>query len=278
MDALKSLFICGAGHSGSTLLGMVLGGAERAFYIGEGAKIRYLHDLKKPLRKRACKICGEDCPVWSGFEWDGAAPLHAAVAAHVDADIIVDSTKNPDWIEARAAETRALGGEVGLVFLQRDGRAVVNSRLRKYPDRDPVAQIDQWTDQMIRSRAVFDQFEGRKTELQYEAFATNPTQEISRVCDILDLRFDPAMLDFSAREHHPLGGNTGTQFVAAGPDAVDKSGSIQLTERTQAYYGEHPGDIRLDLRWRQEMTADQQALFEDRAGSFNQDFRWDPTP
>ncbi len=278
MGALKSLFICGAGHSGSTLLGMVLGGAQRGFYMGEGAKVRFLHDLNKPLRKRACKICGEDCPVWSGFNWDGEAPLHACVAAHVDADIIVDSTKNPNWITARAAETRAAGGMAGLVFLQRDGRAVINSRLRKYPDRDPVAQIDQWVDQMTRSRALYETFEGPKTELQYEAFATDPAAEIRRVCAVMDVPFHPDMLDFAARVHHPLGGNTGTQFVAAGSDAQDKSGSIQLTERTKAYYGDHPGDIRLDLRWRDEMKADQLALFEDRAGQINHDFRWDITP
>ncbi len=279
MDALKSLFICGAGHSGSTLLGMVLGGARQAFYIGEGAKARYLHDENKPLRKRACKICGEDCPVWSGFTWDGEAPLHACIAGHVGARTIVDSTKNPSWIEARAAETRSQGGRVGLVFLQRDGRAVVNSRLRKYPERDPVAQIDQWIDQMTHSRALFERFKGDRVRLQYEAFATDPAGEMTRVCAALGLAFEPSMLDFTAREHHPLGGNTGTQFVAAGADtAAAKNGSIQLTDRTQAYYGQHPGDIRLDLRWREEMASDQLALFEDRAGPLNKDFRWDLTP
>ena len=60
-----SVMICGAGHSGSTLLGMILGSHSQAFYMGEGGKARYLGDEKKPLRKRVCKICGEACPVWS---------------------------------------------------------------------------------------------------------------------------------------------------------------------------------------------------------------------
>ncbi len=273
---LTSLFICGAGHSGSTLLGMVLGGVRGGFYIGEGAKIRYLHDPQKPLRKRACKICGEACPVWSGFAWDGAAPPHAAIAAHVGAETIVDSTKDPDWITARAEETRAGGGAAGLVFLQRDGRAVVNSRLRKYPDRDPEAQINQWAGQMARARALFERFEGRKAQLRYEAFATAPEQEIRRLCTSLGLEFRRDMLAFRARDHHPLGGNTGTQFVAAGARrAATKSGSIQLTDRTRSYYRDHPGDIRLDLRWRDEMSPEHLALFETRAGGLNQDFKWD---
>lgn len=268
---MDSVFICGAGHSGSTLLGMVLGGAQGAFYAGEAAKVRYLHDRAKPLRKRACKICGEDCPVWGDFHWTPGDPLHPQIAAKTGAALVIDSTKRPDWIEARAHETRAAGGQAGLIFLQRDGRAVVNSRLRKYPERDPGAQITQWLEQMHAAASLFARFKGPKIAVRYEAFATAPEIEVRAICEALGIEFDPAMLDYEARAHHPLGGNSGTQFVAA----RGAGEALEIGQARRDYYARHPGGIRLDQRWTRELSPAHHTLFETMAGDANAAYRWD---
>lgn len=268
---MDSLFICGAGHSGSTLLGMVLGGARDAFYAGESAKVRYLHDRTKPLRKRACKICGEDCPVWGEFHWNPCAPLHAQIAARTGAGLIIDSTKRADWIQARAAETRAGGGKAGLIFLQRDGRAVINSRIRKYPERDPASQIGQWLEQMSEAASLFACFDGPKLAVRYEAFATRPEAETRAICEAFDMAYDPLMLDYQARPHHPLGGNSGTQFVAA----RGASDALELGAARRDYYAGHPGGIRLDHRWIDELSPANAGLFETMAGKINAAYRWD---
>ena len=273
---IKGVMICGAGHSGSTLLGLILGRADGAFYVGEGAKIRYLHDLNKPLRKRACKVCGEDCPVWSDFHWDQAQPLYRQVAAHTGAHIIVDSTKNAAWIRARSDELTAAGDQGTLIFLQRDGRAVLNSRFRKYPDRDAAEQIRSWMDQITDSREVFAAYPGPKLAVHYEELATQPDTIVRQICALAGIDFRPEMLAFSEGESHPMGGNTGTQFVAArdkvegDPDAI-----LKLTPRTYDYYAKHSGDIKLDLRWKTEMSAPHLALFNDMAGAFNADMAWE---
>lgn len=272
---LTGVMICGAGHSGSTLLGLILGRAANAFYIGEGGKVRYLHDLNKPLRKRACKVCGEDCPVWSGFHWDQTRPLYRQIAGHVGAGIIVDSTKNPGWIRARTAELEESGDNPVLIFLQRDGRAVLNSRFRKYPEKDAAEQIEAWKAQISASRAVFDDFHGEKIEVRYEHLATSPDAVIHSICELAGLRYDAGMLDFTGGESHPLGGNTGTQFVAARDKVEDNPDAIlKLTPRTEDYYARHSGDIRLDLRWKTEMSASNLALFDELAGEFNSAMAW----
>jgi len=267
--------ICGAGHSGSTLLGLILGRAEGAFYVGEGAKIRYLHDKNKPLRKRACKVCGEDCPVWSNFHWDQDQPLYRQIATHTGAHIIVDSTKNPAWIKARSNELTAAGDQGALTFLQRDGRAVLNSRFRKYPERDAATQIQSWMDQISASREAFDGFTGPKIAIRYEELATQPENTIRQICDLAGLPFQPEMLAFNEGESHPMGGNTGTQFVAARDKVADDPNAIlKLTPRTHDYYAKHSGDIELDLRWKTEMSAPNLALFNEMAGEFNADMAW----
>jgi len=272
---LTGVMICGAGHSGSTLLGLVLGRAAGAFYVGEGAKIRYLHDLNKPLRKRACKVCGEDCPIWSDFHWDQEHPLYQQVAAHTGAHIIVDSSKNPAWISARSKELTAADDKAVLIFLKRDGRAVLNSRFRKYPERDAEAQIQSWMDQIEASRALFDTFTGPKMAVRYEELATSPEVVFGEICQMADIPYRSDMLAFKDGNSHPMGGNTGTQFVAArervegDPDAI-----LKLTPRTHDYYAKHSGDIMLDLRWKTEMSAPHLALFNEMAGEFNADMAW----
>lgn len=273
VDELKAVLMCGAGHSGSTLLGMILGSHSQAFYVGEGAKVRNLGDENKPLRKRVCKICGEGCEVWAGFRWDRENPLYEQISAHVHRTVIIDSTKDEAWIEARAAEMDKSGGQACLIFLTRDGRAVVNSRIRKYPERGAEAQIVQWMGKMASSQAVFDAFEGPKLQISYESLSTKTEYEVRRVCDLIQIGFEPAMLRFAEQSHHVLGGNSGTQFIAAKTRFDDPDEAfVSLTDRTSGYYENHSGGIELDLRWKHELDPAHLALFETLAGEFNAQF------
>ena len=272
---LKAGLICGAGHSGSTLLGMILGSHSHAFYMGEGGKVRYLGDKEKPLYKRVCKLCGESCPVWGDFCWDQAQPLYEQVATRVDRPVIIDSTKNGDWITERVAETRAAGGEPHLFLLRRDGRAVVNSRLRKYPDRNTEQLIRDWMDQMERSQALYSNFDGPKMCVQYETLATEPEAVMHSACKLLGIPYESAMLHFHAAQHHPLGGNNGPQFLAAkerfeNPEAA----FVRLNQGTHQYYQTHDKKIRLDTRWKQEFSAENMALFDVMAGHLNNPANW----
>lgn len=274
-DDEAAILICGAGHSGSTLLGMVMGGHPTAFYIGEGGKVRYLHDPRKPLRKRVCKICGGSCPVWSSFHWNESAPLYPQIAAHTGRRVIIDSTKNPAWITARIAELADTAMRPSLIFLVRDGRAVVNSRLRKYPDRDPESQIRGWMDHVARSEALFNEFPGAKIRVRYEEFATAPATVTAAICDVAGLSFDPAMLAIDNNVFHPLGGNNGTQYLATrGHAGAETSNFVGRNGDTRAYYDNHAGGIVLDLRWRQEMSREHADLFDRVAGEFNSEMKW----
>lgn len=265
--------ITGAGHSGSTLLGMILAGLPGAVYIGEGAKTRFLHDPKKPLRKRACKMCGEACTFWSDFTWDGRGPLYPAIADHAGASIVIDSTKKPDWIKARAAEARDAGAAVRVIFLARDGRAVINSRLRKYPDRDPVEQIEDWLAQMAAAKDLAASFGADALELRYEDLATRPEAVTRTLADFIGAPWSADMIGFEDRDYHLLGGNSGTQYLAARQQGAGGPAAT-LNERSKSYYASHEKGIRLDLRWRHELAAEHAALFERLAGAVNAPLAW----
>lgn len=266
-----TIFIAGAGHSGSTLLGLLLGSHPDAFYAGEAAKTRFLGDEHKPEHKRVCKLCGPECPIWGDFVVAERPDLYEQLARKTDAKVVIDSTKNLKWLTEKTDAVRSGGGRPALIFLQRDGRAVINSRVRKYPERDVETLIRSWVERMRETRAFFDAFDGPKIIVRYEELATAPVRTLRKICQAVDVPFDAGMLDFASREHHVLGGNNGTQWqVARNMDDT----FVKLGERTRAYYGDHPEGIVLDLRWVDELPRETLELFERIAGSCNAELAW----
>jgi Sulfotransferase family len=269
----KVCFIAGAGHSGSTLLGFILGSHTDGFYCGEAAKTKYLQDDTKKLSKRVCKICGTECPIWGSFSVNSATDLYEQVAATVHKPLIVDSSKSIEWLEYQISRLEQTSTRPFLIFLQRDGRAVINSRIRKYPNKQAVDLIEAWSKQIYLTNLLFDTFPYKKLKVQYEELATHPERVVSRICDF---DYQPAMLDYDRHEHHVLGGNNGTQFlVAQAQQEKIKAPFVSVPERSKNYYESHGSGITLDLRWKQELDPAIVRLFEEMAGKENQEMKWD---
>lgn len=279
MKNRSTVFMVGAGHSGSTLLGLMLGAHPQVFYAGEAKKSSFLGDERKPLKKRVCKLCGPSCVVWGtltprDFE---ASDLYEVLSHRTGCPVVVDSTKSTEWIEGGVAAVRARGAEAKLVFLQRDGRAVVSSRLRKYPETSASEHARDWRAQMERSRAFTEAFPGSAMAMRYEALATEPERELRRACAFLGLAFDPAMLTPWTTEQHPLGGNSGTQWLMARERPNDGS-VLSLGDKTRDYYEAHPPAIVFDERWRRELSPEALAAFEAEAGETNAAYAWEGSP
>lgn len=242
----------------------MLAGAPSAFYAGEARKALFLGDASKPLHKRTCKFCGEACPIWPRVSPDAAkrGALYDELRAITGAQTIIDSTKRVDWIEKQLRNSR----QGALVFLARDGRAVLASRLRKYPARGARELAEAWRAQIEATDRLYAAHPGRKARVAYEALAAKPESVLRGLSHALDLRYDGAMVRFAEREYHVLGGNNGTQSQVAQVRGI--AGPV-AGERHRGYYKAHAGVIRLDERWRDELTDEARATFEDVAGDVN---------
>jgi hypothetical protein len=261
---MNSLNICGAGPSGSTLLGLMAGSHSACVYLGEAARIKSFDKADWPEQKRACQICGPACA--TNLESRGRPRP----------DVVIDSSKHPWWKRRRVKQTRNAGWRPHLALPTRDGRAVINSRLRKYPTRDAEQEIRDWMRAMTVSERLYDAFPGPKSRLRYEDLATQPKRSLGATCQLLDLAYEPAMLRFQHGDHHPLGGNSGTNFqVARTKVAVSTKTYFKPGIWGCEYYERHDESIRLDLRWTRELDPAHQALFERSAGSFNASMAWD---
>lgn len=268
-------FVGGAGHSGSTLLGLALGAHPGVFYAGEARKSTFLGDDRKPLRKRTCKVCGPGCPVWTDLEVSEELDLYEALSRRTGRSVVVDSTKSLEWLEAQSARASARGARVVLVFLGRDGRAVVGSGLRKYPELSAREHAEKWARQIEATERFAASFLGDVVRVRYEELVTAPEATLRRLAAALGVPFDPAMLDPFSSEQHPLGGNAGTQSLLD-KTQTSPGGSIPISGAKRDYYDAHPKAFVLDLRWQRELSPDALAEFEAAAGDVNRAYAWPP--
>jgi hypothetical protein len=286
------VFIAGAGHSGSTLLGLALGAHPEIFYAGEANKSQLLADASAPLRKRTCKVCGEGCPVWTNLAWTDLVgtdlvgtdrertdrvvgdDLYEALSLRTGRPVVVDSTKETGWIAEKSAALAALGVRVHLFFLGRDGRAIVASGLRKDPSHSVEEHTKKWVQQIAASEALAARFPGPVTRVRYETLVTEPEATLSTLVRSLDRSLVPSMLSPFDSEQHPLGGNAGTQSLLSG-SVTRPSGPLPVKGDKRRYYEDHPRAFVLDQRWRSELSDEALRRFSAVAGQTEHAHAWE---
>jgi len=260
-------FVGGAAHSGSTLLGLVLGAHPDVFYAGEANKSEGLGDARVVERKRTCKVCGRDCVVWSAITAD-ESDLYEALSVRTDRPIVVDSTKSIAWIDRQLARLAPLHVALHLFFLGRDGRAVVASGLRKRPETSARDHARAWVDQITATEALAARFPGAVTRVSYEELATRPDDAIARVATAIGVKATPEMREPWTSEQHPLGGNAGALALLDGSRHAPKG-------EKGAYYGAHPRAFVLDLRWKNELSREALDAFDAVAGDTNRAYAFE---
>lgn len=146
-------------------------------------------------------------------------PVYAAIRDVADAKTLVDSSKH--WNRLLALESSGCF-DIKVVHLVRNGKALLDawrrayvreSAARDYPV-NPPKEIFQWVMRARRDiRLLDDYFSGRYTRISYQEIASQPTQTLRRVCQDLNLAFEPGATEPSSpqylfrQEHHLAGGN-----------------------------------------------------------------------
>jgi hypothetical protein len=289
------VFIMGRGHSGSTLLDLLLGSHSESFSLGE------LRMLAKPGKTASvCGICSDSCPFWDekvsrrvlAYHFSSRGPLarlrhraapfthslHGHLLAASGKRVVVDSSKQRVWIRQRLRPfhhwrtTRPF-----LIHLVRDGRAVANSFLRQFPDTDMAEFARKWKEVTLADMAFFDAFDpAAKLRIHYEELATDPAAVMEELCRRLELPFEHEMLRYWTHEHHLVRGNLGTRSLilrqreqfSVTPSAWESQHDMQPF--SEAYYQQVGLAIKLDQRWRHELSEEHVATFEAIAGAVNE--------
>ncbi len=222
------VFIASLGHSGSTLLDLVLGGHPRLVGLGEVAAVLTSGDDGGPSFAGACS-CGEDgpsCPLWS----EVARRVHAepdaslarryqivfeTVTAVFGPDVMpVDSSKYLPWLRLLHED---VGVDLRALFLLKDVRNFMVSEVeagsRKRGQgqrRRQMSALGAFAYWHRHNRAV-EQFLrecGLPTfQLGYEELCLAAEPIVREICSFLGLTFEPTMLELRSSRSHVLRGN-----------------------------------------------------------------------
>lgn len=276
----KVIFILGTGHCGSTLLDLILGSHSKMFSLGEVYRV-VSSEPPVPI----CDICEGPCDFWKpellsklqtsysnsipqrilrkiGFVEPKEVSFYKALAQASQKQILIDSSKNPGWINRNGNALRASKIQPILIYLSRDGRAVVNSYYRKYPERGLEGISNNWNSRITAINNCFDAWDtDYKIHVRYEELAKHPIKTIEKLSAFLNVTFEPEMMYFWKHSHHLVNGNAGTKSMLL--KFKDKHRHEQWVDANEkAYYKEKELGIQFDERWRRELDTDQVEVIE----------------
>ncbi len=174
--------------------------------------------------------------------------------------------------EFQAKNSRSLKPK--LLHLVKDGRAVMASYLRRQPNLNIEKLSQKWAKRVTASQKLFENFPAAdRLRIAYEHLATEPERTLQKICDFLGVEFSPTQICYWENEHHFISGNTGTRSLIQ--KYRQKSTLLQPSNRNYSLYAEEVGfQIKLDLRWKTELSSEQLDVFGQVAGEVNKPYAW----
>ena len=305
----KVAFVMGTAHCGSTLLTMVLGSHSDCLSLGEVSNLPEAYRLKKPI----CSVCEGDCSFWDhnfteqersllskGFSErrlhryiplklektvrgflknDQVFNPYSLIASKTDERVLLDSTKTVYWLKKKLAarEFKENLLDAHLIHLIRDGRAVMNSYLRRKQAQGLTVRKfgEMWAQRITNENNFFDSFSGgRKVRLRYEKFATDTEESLRSLCEWLGIDFQPGMINYWQHQHHTISGNGGTRSLIRKYQNPESKQMASDAQRPTGRYEERDFRIQLDQRWRTKLSAEQVAEFYETTNGLNRAYEW----
>jgi hypothetical protein len=219
-DDLKVVYITSMGHSGSTLLDLLISAHSRVASVGE---IKNLVSLREPGCSCQARTVWE-CPFWARvgrvFEASTGVPLRQArilddadpeygthnrelfraVAGITGKNVIVDSSKSTERLR-RLLRSGAV--ELFVIHLVRGPQGVAYSFIRKGRSWPRIA-FRHGRRAVQVERLLGDH---PRLTIAYEDLAERPVGVLETVMQTLGLSFEPGQLRWAERERHNCEGN-----------------------------------------------------------------------
>lgn len=174
----RVIFVAGAGHSGSTLIGCALGACpdNSVFHAGEC----YAFFEPGTLHGNT-----DGKPLWRDINPDVVVP-YREIASATGARIIVDFSKRLPWLRHQAEACRDVSLSVVISYRPFE-RIVASSLKRGRPHGRAAGEVIRYYRNMIA--AIDDLRPVHAITADVQQFCTDPARELRRLCSALSLPY-----------------------------------------------------------------------------------------
>jgi hypothetical protein len=253
MIASRVAYVSSLPHSGSTLMGLLLGRHPQAAFLGEvNAVFRRTPDGQW-LHRKFCRFCddvdGERCPVWNR---ETITALRAAARCRYDlisrlvpgSRLLVDSSKGADWIRAGLAP----GVRARVVHVSKSVESFCAS-MRNLGMKGPIERIGlAWATKNLDIARRAEAHCLPYLHVRYEDLATQTTAVLERTCEFLEIEMVSGQEKCWDVDQHFIKGNFGAASHFA-------SGRASTLGASRDFHEKNFRKIILDERWTQSIST-----------------------
>jgi hypothetical protein len=273
-------FIVGVNRSGTTLLRLMLDShpeltiPPETHFVPEMIRLARRHNT---TRKRLARAATAH-PRWGDFGLDEdellhrfqeIKPLTPADAIRAFYELYAEKEGKPRWGDKTPRYMRAMPRieralpEARFIHLIRDGRDVALSQAERSLDGQapPITEVAERWRRRIETARVHSADLDAYLEVRYEDLVSDPGPVLTRICDFVELPYDPAMLAYHERAARRLGEMD--RDLGTGENGPIRTGGERLAGHAKT--SEPPSTDRCG-RWREEMSSGDEDEFERVAG------------
>lgn len=199
----KVIFIGGSAYSGSTFLDLILANSSDGFSCGEVRGLFYRR--RRHHINIECGCGNPKCKIWQEVKKAGLANLYQTIfKIHPEVDFIVDSSKDPIWINDRTRELASSGIEVKNVLIWKTPEEFLHSRIKRNQEKG-------WKRAWVNSHLHYISMIDEWYAVQYANLVREP-EVLRKICDRLDISYFEGKERYWDKVHHTLFGNTSAKI------------------------------------------------------------------
>jgi hypothetical protein len=272
-------FVCGVTRSGTTLLRLMLDSHPEVAIPGE---THWVPKLIKAFERS--KQSGDDAASlaidhnrWGDFHLDANElreriqalnPVTAADSIRAFYLLYAEregkfryGDKTPGYMQEMRRIQRVLP-EARFVHIIRDGRDVSLSHMRmNWGPEDYEQSARLWRNRIRRAQKIAPTID-HYTEVHFEDIVADTEGSLRRICDFIDLEFDPVMLDYHERAEGRL-----AEKARELPRKNRPNQTAEARLDSHRLAKEPPRSDRVGM-WREKMTEEEISQYEAIAGDF----------
>lgn len=203
----RVILICGTSRSGSTMLDLILGGANGAASLGEAYRV-FRSSKSHAAQIPVCRCGLPECPVWSELGSSSESEFHLRAFEVLGSSVLIDSSKSLCWAYDVISWARSSAAfEVACVLIwKQPSNHIASFEKRGLP---PERALRYYYDYYRRALTL----PAPKVAVQYEALTRDPGGVTSLLAKTLGLPFSESMLSFEDRVQHAVYGSTTTRAI-----------------------------------------------------------------